>query len=116
MIFSAKIGKYRHRIEIQQKVESQGSSGEPIHTWQTVSGLESVPAEILSGLGKESESSSVKRGQKSARISFRWTDGITEEMRIIHNNIAYDIAAIDYDATGRREIRLSCISGLTDGS
>lgn len=117
MIYSARIGQYRHRISIEYKETAQDSeTGEQTYIWQTLPGFESVPARFLTGQGGESDAADTKTGRSSARIAFRWQPGITEEMRVNHNGVFYDIKSIDYDSTGRREIRIVGQTGMTDGS
>lgn len=123
-------GKYRHRIEIQHKVETQDeNTGVIDHTWQTVTVgsvlLNAVPAEVLTGPGREVHAAGTKLAETSARINLRWFPGLTEKMRILwdgefdsddeYTGKIYDIISIETDATARREYRLRCKDGLTLG-
>lgn len=49
------------------------------------------------------------------RVACRWFPGLLATDRIVWQSIAYDIAGIETDATGRREYRITCTGGLNDG-
>jgi SPP1 family predicted phage head-tail adaptor len=114
-------GKYRHRVEIQEKVEAQNPvTGVITATWQTVSldsdtPMDSVPAQVMTGQGREMHAAGTKLAETDARINFRWFPGLDEAMRVIWDGKTYGILSISTDLTGRREYRLHC-KGLTDGS
>jgi SPP1 family predicted phage head-tail adaptor len=89
-------------------------------TWATVwldsnTELDSVPAEVLTGPGREFIQSSAKQAETTARINFRWFPGLLPTMRILWDGKVYDITSIETDATARREYRLRCKDGLSDG-
>lgn len=115
-------GKYRHRIHIQEPIDSQNqTTGAITRTWNTFSldsdtPLDSVRAEVLTGPGRELHAAGTKLAETAARINFRWFPGLREDMRILWDDKVYDILSIDRDATGRREYRLRCKDGLSDGS
>lgn len=116
-----KPGKYRHRIEIQQKATSRHpDSGADVVTWSTVALdsntlLDSVPAEVLTGPGREFRESNAPQSEISARINFRWFPGLTQQMRIIWNGQVFNIEGIEMDATNRHEYRTQCSTGVNDG-
>ncbi|HKK31096.1 MAG TPA: phage head closure protein [Alphaproteobacteria bacterium] len=115
-------GKYRHRIQIQEAVDAQDpTTGVITRTWATVSldsdtPLDSVPARALTGQGRETHAAGTKLAETEARFEFRWFAGLTEAMRIVWDGRVYDILSIDTDETARREYRVRCKGGLTDGS
>lgn len=119
--------RYRHRVAVQAKVESQDPiTGDITHTWQTVeldggsssSGLAlgAVPAEVLRGPGREFDAANEKQAETTARIQMRWFPGLLPTMRIVWQGQPFDILSIETDATDRREYRLRCREGVTDGS
>jgi SPP1 family predicted phage head-tail adaptor len=119
--------RYRHRVEVQEQVASQDSeTGDITHTWATVeigggsssSGmpLSSVPAEVLRGPGREFDAADAKQAETTARINMRWFPGLLPTMRIVWQGQPFDILSIEADATDRREYRLRCREGVTDGS
>ena len=115
-------GKYRHRVHIQEKVETQDSeTGAISHTWETVyldsdTPLDSVPAEVLTGPGRELAAADTKLAETTARIQMRWFAGLDAAMRILWDGRVYDILSIETDETARREYRLRVKDGLTDGT
>lgn len=114
--------RLRHRVEIQEQAETQNpTTGDITYTWQTVyldsdTPLDSVPAEVLTGPGREFAGADTKQAETDARINLRWFEGLTQKMRILWDGRTYDITGMETDITGRREWRLRCKEGVTDGS
>lgn len=114
-------GKYRHRVGIEEKVDTQDpTTGVITSTWQTVSldsdtPLDSVPAQVLTGPGRELHAAETKLAETDARINMRWFEGLDEAMRVTWDGKVYGIISIETDETARREYRLRC-KGLTDGA
>lgn len=116
-----KPGKYRHRVEIQEPLSSRDpNSGEDIITWSTVALsssviLNAVPAQVLTGPGREFRESAATQNEISARINMRWFPGLTQKMRIIWDSQVFNIEGFDLDETGRHEYRVQCSTGVNDG-
>ena len=113
--------RLRHRVSIEEPVEVQDQeTGAITHTWRTlvVGGVHmgSVPAEALTGPGREMHAASAKQAESDARINLRWFPGLDETMRILWDGKVYGITSIETDATARREYRLRVKAGLTDGN
>lgn len=114
--------KYRHRVHIQEKLEEQDSeTGAVTYVWSTVqldsdTLLDSVPAQVLTGAGREPHLADTKLAETSARINMRWFPDLLPTMRILWDGKAFDIISIETDDTARREYRLRCKDGVTDGS
>lgn len=109
------IGNYRHRVHIQRPVYTQDpDTGEALVTWETVEvsgvGLSSVPADVLTGPGRESRTSGTTTAEVSLRVNLRWFPGFDPSWRILWNGFAYDVRSVETDASARREYRLSCIN------
>lgn len=113
--------RYRHRIEFQRKVETQNpQTGAISYTWQTVwldsdTPLNAVPAEVLTGPGRELYAADAKQAETTARINLRWFPGLLPTWRVLWDGKVYDITSIETDATARREYRLRCKDGVNDG-
>lgn len=106
--------RLRHRVTIQDRVETQDSStGEVFITWQDV--YTNVPAEVLTGPGREFLQSGSEQADTSARINIRWFSGLTQKMRILWDGKTYNIKTFETDATGRREYRIRCTEGTNAG-
>lgn len=114
--------RYRHRVAVQEKVEVQDSdTGEITYSWQNVwldtdTELSSVPAEVLTGPGREFDAANAKQAETTARINLRWFDGLLPTMRIVWDGQSFDILSIETDVTARREYRLRCGQGVNDGA
>jgi len=112
--------RLRHRITFELQVVEQDSEGNTEIDWQTaalVSGhlLEDIPAEVLTGPGREMAAANTTLGEIAARINLRWFPGLNHAWRIVHGDQVYNIRSIETDATGRREYRLRCTAGVNDG-
>lgn len=113
--------RMRHRIEFQRQVHTQDTvTGEVITTWETVlfSGRSEVPAEVLTGPGRELIAADAQQAETTARINCRWFPIDRLELytwRILWDGRVYNITSAETDATARREWRLRCSDGLTDG-
>jgi len=113
--------RLRHRIEFQALTEDQNSeTGETVLTWVAASLdsdtlLDSVPAEVLTGPGREFRESGTTQAETTARINLRWFPGLLATWRVLWDGRVYNITSIETDATGRREWRLRCVDGISDG-
>ena len=113
--------RLRHRIDIQDRVTVQSSNTGAVTTsWENVilgdgTELEGVPAEVLTGPGREFTQSGSEQAEISARINVRWFPGLTQKMRIVWDGNIFNIHSIETDLTDRREYRLKCTTGVNDG-
>jgi SPP1 family predicted phage head-tail adaptor len=113
--------RLRHRVAIQEQVETQNSNtGAMTITWENVMlnsdvVLSTVPAEVLTGAGREMVQGGAVQGEVTARINMRWFPGLTQAMRVLWDGNVFNIKSIETDLTGRQEYRLKCVAGLNDG-
>lgn len=113
--------RLRHRVHIQEQVETQNSNtGAITKAWQTVyldsdTPLDSVPAEVLTGPGREFNASGAIQAEVAARINLRWFPGLAQSMRILWDGRIYNIGSIETDRTARREYRLKVTGGVNAG-
>lgn len=114
-IYATNPGKYRHRIEFQEQVETRDDNGGVVLTWQTVEGLSSVPAEVLTGPGRELVAANAQQAETVARINCRWFPGLQATWRILWDGHVYNIRPPETDSTARREYRIQCTDGVNDG-
>lgn len=113
--------RLRHRVTFEEFNEGQvDENGFPTSGgWQTVTlpgglKLEDVPAEVLTGPGREWVGSAAPQSDTSARINVRWFPADEREMaawRVLWDGRVYGIQSVETDATARREWRLRCIYG-----
>lgn len=111
--------RLRHRITFQEQVETRDSEGAIQIGWEnaTSGGVElaDVPAEVLTGPGREFNAGGQVQAETTARINLRWFEGLDPEWRILWDGHVYNIGSIETDATARREYRLRCTGGVNDG-
>lgn len=113
--------RLRHRVAIQERTNVQNSStGAVTVSWENVwlddgTELDAVPAEVLTGPGREFNQSGSEQAEISARINLRWFPGLTQKMRIVWEGNVFNIQSIELDMTARREYRLKCTTGVNDG-
>lgn len=119
--------RLRHRVTFQRNMPVErdednvpipGSGG-----WQTVvladgTRLECVPAEVLTGPGRESQGGAATQSETSARINLRWFQASERDMaawRIVWDGRMYNITSVETDITARREWRLRVTAGPSEG-
>lgn len=113
--------RLRHRITFQQQERQQDSeSGDEVVVWVDVvledgTLLTNVPAEVLTGPGREFHAARATQGEGAARINLRWFPGLDLTWRVLWEGNIYNISSVELDATARKEWRLRCESGVTDG-
>ena len=106
--------RLRHRVTVQELVEVQDTTtGAVTREWEDF--LASVPAEVLTGAGKEFVGSGATQGEIAARINMRWFPGLTQKMRVLWDTKVFNITSIETDTTARQEYRLKCSAGVSDG-
>lgn len=94
-------GSLDRRIVIEEKVETQSSSGHPVESWRVVS---PIWAGIRYDRGSERFNAPQYVGRSVVTFRVRWssiTKGITVEHRISYEDRQYDI--LDIRELGRRE-------------
>lgn len=115
-------GRLRHRVTVQRKVETRDAvTGAVSHTWDTLVlpgdlALSDIPAECLTGPGRELQAADAKQAATALRVTLRYFPGLTEQMRVVWEGRAYDIQSIERDRTARHFMWLRCGGGLTDGA
>lgn len=106
-------GEYRHRVRLERPVLAQdNATGEVVTTWETLTfgaALSSaVPAECLTGPGREYKGSGQTLSEVALRVRLRWFPGLDTSYRITFDGQVYDIRSAELDTTSRREWRLEC--------
>lgn len=106
--------RLRHRVTVQELVEVQNTTtGAVTREWENF--LSDIPAEVLTGAGREFVQSGATQSEIAARINMRWFPGLTQKHRILWDTNIYNILSIETDMTGRQEYRLKCKAGVSDG-
>lgn len=113
-MYATNPGKYRHRVTIEQQVESRDAMGGVVVTWLEFAA--NVPAEVLTGPGREAVAADQQQADIAARINLRYLPGLTAKMRIVWDGRVFNIEGEpDLDPTARREMRCKCTAGMNDG-
>lgn len=114
--------RLRHAVTFQKPVTTRDADGVATVDWQPAAlpdgtTLADVPAEVLTGPGREALQSGQPVADVAARITCCWfPGGIDPAWRIQFDGMVYGIQGIpDTDATGRREYRITCTAGANDG-
>ncbi|WP_334159780.1 head-tail adaptor protein [Achromobacter insolitus] len=119
--------RLRHRVTFESKSEPlrdengyivPGSGG-----WQTVVldgglRLEDVPAEVLTGPGREFQGGNATQAEASARVTLRWlpaSPSVVVFWRMRWDGRIFNIQSAEVDITARREWRLRCVDGPSEG-
>lgn len=98
-------GELRHRVTIQQPVESRNSFGEVTVTWQDVA---TVWAAIEPLRGREFWEARQTVAEMDVRIRIRYRSGITPKMRVVWGSKVYDIESVIDVESRRKELHLMC--------
>lgn len=116
-------GQYRHRVILLRRVDTQGQSGQVVHTYEPFAS--SVPARIAPVSGREFFAAAQVQSEVTTRIAIRWRKDVDETCRVMHitdNSVSpptsdvYDIkAALPDEKTGRRELVLMCTKNEAEG-
>lgn len=115
-------GRLRFRVELQRRVDTQQSSGQPVHTYET---FKTVRASIEPLTGREFIAAQQIQADISTVITIRFRSDVDETCRVRHvvdNSQSppleefFDIAAALPDKkTNRRELKLMCVKRSAEG-
>lgn len=108
-----KAGLLRQRIDLQSRGEVRGPDGESEPAW--IPFAADVPAEVLTGPGRELRAAGATDAEIGARINLRYMPGVVQSMRVVWEGQYFNITGIELDRTARRSMRLICATGLNDG-
>ena len=107
--------RLRHRITLEAPATVQDDwDGDTAIEFAPTSDSTDLPAEVLTGPGREAITGGAKYADAAARINIRYFPGLDESWRVVWNGVTYGILAISTDVTGVREHRLVC-GTLGDG-
>lgn len=114
-IYSTNPGKYRHRVTFERPVTTRDRvDGGVVVDWFPFQ--QNVPAEVLTGPGKENVAANAQEGVEYARVNVRWFPGLLSSMRMLWDDRVWELSGPpETDSTGRREYRLQVSTGSHDG-
>lgn len=105
-------GRYRDRIQVQQRVPGLDAVGRPNGAWETVA---EPWATQLSARALERFAAGQHQGIVDLGLSIRYRVGITASMRIVWRGTPYALLGEPTDMDGnRREMVMLCSSGIRD--
>ena len=99
-----RLGAMRHRIAIQNPVETQDEYGQPIVTWNDW--LTNEPAEFCPVNGNENMRGNQLEANIRAKFVVRYRDGYNSQMRIMKDGTPYGILYVNEVEGGRRYLEL----------
>lgn len=107
-------GRLRHRVTIQEPVDSPDAMGGVVTTWQTVA--DSVPAEIVPLSAREFLAMNQINSSVIARITMRGRRSLEPAMRILHRGDVYNIEGILNDPdSGLEYVTIPVSKGVNQG-
>lgn len=113
------LGRYLHRITIQSRVETVDAVGGITTAWvdafPTATALGGIPAEVLTGPGRELRAAGGEQAEATARIAFQYLPGVDQSQRVLWDGQIFNIRSVEFDRSGRGEVRLICTAGVNDG-
>ncbi len=99
------IGRLRHRIDIQEEVESQSGTGEVTHTWQHFATVWASiePQKMTEGISAEQLSA-----EAVLRVRIRYRAGITTDHRVLYCTRGLEIMQVIDPGERHTELELLC--------
>lgn len=85
------VSRLRHRLSLQQEVQTADGAGGYIRTWQTLADLW---AEFQAVTGKEILIAGKLQSEVSHKITIRYRTGVTAGMRLVYDSRIFDIKAV----------------------
>ena len=99
-------GNLKHKIDIQEPIETKNSFGEIESTWQT---FVIAYASIVPISGKEYFSSSRLNSEVTHKLEIRYTQNILPKMRVSYGERVFNIESVINIREERKTIQLMCI-------
>lgn len=87
-----KIGKMRHFIKFQHKVDTKNEINQTVKEWQD---YKSTWAEKIRLKNETTETYGKEGIQEKYRFKVRYREDITEDMRIVYKNVIYNISHVN---------------------
>jgi SPP1 family predicted phage head-tail adaptor len=107
-------GKLRHRVDLQKKVTGRNpETGGISEEWQPVT---TVWASIEPLSAREFIAAGATQASVTTRITIRYREGVTAQMRAVSRGKIYNIEGVlPDDKSGREYLTLPCSEGVNDG-
>ncbi len=108
------IGKLRHLVTIERRVETDDQVGDPVERWQLVARAW-ASVEPLSGRELVMQQQIHSEVSTRIRVRHRFAGEPDAKMRVKHRDRLFNISHIRNVETRDREIELYCTNGVNDG-
>jgi SPP1 family predicted phage head-tail adaptor len=105
-------GRLRHRVTIEEQIQSVDSSGFPVQDWEPIGSFwASVePMSVRDLLASQQVQSEVR-----GRMVMRYNSRVIPSMRVVHKNTIYNILGVQPDPdSGVEWMTLSVSAGLQE--
>jgi len=114
-----KAGQLNRRIRIERKLEGEDVAGQPQEGWDPTPVAE-VWANVKGATGmasirQTSPQDNVAASVNSYSFRIRYREGIDDGMRVVLNDVPFDIKQVRMDHAGREWTDLVCEQGGNDG-
>ena len=86
-----KVGKMRYRITLQIPTDETDMYANPKEEWTD---FKEVWADIVPVSGREYFAAEQAMSETQYKIYIRYLDGVTQKMRILHGDVAYEILTV----------------------
>ena len=86
-----KVGKMRYRIKLQIPTDETDMYANPKDEWTD---FKEVWADIVPVSGREYFAAEQAMSETQFKIYIRYIDGVTQKMRVLHGNVAYEILTV----------------------
>ncbi len=97
------IGKFRHRIALEQNQPTQADDGSRVDNWVTVA---TVWGELLESRGREYIAAQEAHSELNAKIKIRYRSDVKPEWRATYAGRTFDIIHVADIAGRRRRLEL----------
>lgn len=113
-------GELNRLIRIEQRAQGQDSTGQPIDTWELV-------GEVWAGIANETGLGAIRSSQQGSlpssiakysflvRFDVAKSLGVDAGMRVVHDDIIFDVKVLTRDLKNREKAFIICEQGGNDG-
>lgn len=98
-------GTLRHRVELQERVDTQDGTGQAVPTWRTYA---TVWAAIEPLSGRELIAAKQAQSQATTKMRLRFVDGVGTTDRAVFGSRTYAINSVINPDERNRELHLMC--------
>lgn len=92
---------FEQTVTIQQRATGQDAYGQPVETWQDVTGMKNLPCVIFPSGGQEVKRENLTYTVSTHKIQLQHAKpSITPAMRAVSGGVTYDILLVETDPMG----------------